>query len=88
MSQVLVVNAVKSRHVIATWYGNCSYRRLKVTYEVRKMLCPLCQHDLVDGFYSGSKVFAKDVNASDYIRDSWFPLLENGVAVWAVSDTG
>jgi hypothetical protein len=84
MSTVLVAKVVKSRHVVVTWFGNCSYRRLKVTYEVRKMVCPLCQHDLVDGVYFGDKVFAKDKNASDYVRDSWLPLLEGGREVWFV----
>jgi len=78
----------RCRHVVVTWFGNCSYRRLKVTYEVRKMLCPLCLHELVDGDYLGSKVFAKDKNSADYVRDSWMPAVENGVAVWVVSHKG
>ncbi len=90
MSEVsLVVKVVKSRSVMVTWFGNCSYRQLKVTYELRKMLCPLCLHELEDGIYSGSKVFAKDRSASDYVRDSWLPLVEDGVVVWsAVPDSG
>ncbi len=85
MSQALLANtAVRSRNVVVIWYGNCSYRRLKVTYEVRKMLCPLCLHELEDGVYYGSKIFAKDRNASDYVRDSWLPLVEDGVVVWSV----
>jgi hypothetical protein len=89
MSEVLLANTVRSRHVVVTWFGNCSYRKLKVTYEVRKMVCPLCQHDLEDGTYFGSKVFAKDKNASDYVRDSWLPLYEEGVLVWfTVSEEG
>lgn len=88
MSQVLAVNTVRSRHVVVTWFGNCSYRRLKVTYEVRKMVCPLCLHELEDGRYFGSKVFALDRNACDYVRDSWLPLVEDGREVWVVSDKG
>jgi hypothetical protein len=88
MSEVLLANTLRSRHVVVTWFGNCSYRKLKVTYEVRKMVCPLCQHELEDGTYFGSKVFAKDKNASDYVRDCWLPLLEDGVKVWGVSDKG
>jgi hypothetical protein len=84
MSMVLLAKVVRSRHVVVTWFGNCSYRRLKVTYEVRKMVCPLCQHDLEDGGYFGSKIFAKDKSASDYVRDSWLPLLEDGREVWFV----
>ena len=87
MSQVLV-KVGRSRHVVAIWFGNCSYSRLKVTYEVRKMLCPLCLHELEDGVYSGSKVFAKDRSAVDYVRDSWMPLVEAGVTVWSVVEDG
>ena len=86
MSQALIINSVKrSRHVVVTWFGNCSYRRLKVTYEVRKMVCPLCLHELEDGCYFGSKAFALDKNAIDYVRDSWLPLFEDGREVWIVS---
>jgi hypothetical protein len=89
MSQVLLVTTAKrSRHVVVTWFGNCSYRRLKVTYEVRKMVCPWCLHDLEDGRYFGSKVFAFDKNSADYVRDSWLPLNEDGVPVWVVSEKG
>ncbi len=84
MSQVLFANVVKRRHVVVTWFGNCSYRELKVTYEVRKMLCPLCGHDLEDGVYTGSKVFAKDKKSADYVRDGWLPLVEDGRVVWSM----
>lgn len=85
MNQALIVDAVRSRHVVVTWFGNCSYRRLKVTYEVRKMVCPLCLHDLEDGQYFGSKAFALDRNAIDYVRDCWLPLREDGLVVWMIS---
>lgn len=86
MSALSLVNSVRSRHVVVWWWGSCSYRRLKVTYEVRKMLCPLCLHELQDGVYFGDKIFAKDKNASDYVRDSWLPLLEEGREVWFTSE--
>jgi hypothetical protein len=89
MSQALIVNSVRrSRHVVVTWFGNCSYRRLKVTYEVRKMVCPLCLHELEDDCYFGNKAFALDKNAIDYVRDSWLSLLEDGREVWVVSHRG
>src|SRR4030065_390155 len=69
MSQVLAVKPVRSRRVVVTWFGNCSYRELKVTYEVRKMVCPLCGHDLEDGDYSGRFVFCKNKNLPFYVRD-------------------
>ena len=90
MSLLTVVkgSAVRSRHTVIYWFGNCAYTKLKVTYEVRAMLCPLCKHELVDGEYSGSKVFALAKYAVDYVRDSWLPLLEEGVPVWHVVEGG
>jgi hypothetical protein len=38
---------------IATWFGVCSYRKLKVTPEKRKEICPICQHELVYINYVG-----------------------------------
>jgi len=43
---------VKRFHV-ATWFGICSYRKLKVTTEYKKSVCPICQHDLVKVRYHG-----------------------------------
>ena len=89
MSQVLAVKPVRSRRVVVTWFGNCSYRELKVTYEVRKMVCPLCGHDLEDGDYSGRFVFCKNKDSPFYVRDGWMPLMEDGVSVWrVVPETG
>jgi len=42
------------RFHVATWFGVCSYRKLKVTVEAKKRLCPICKHTLVKLFYSGS----------------------------------
>jgi hypothetical protein len=84
MSEALVVKAVRRRHGVVTWFGSSSYRKLKVTYVARKMMCPFCGCELEDGDYSGCKVFAKDKHASDYVRDSWLPMFENGVKVWSV----
>lgn len=30
-----------------TWFGSCSCNKLKVTPEIKKRLCPCCQHDLI-----------------------------------------
>lgn len=88
MSQVLVPKIVRSRHVVVTWFGNCSYRRLKVTYEVRKTLCPLCKRELEEGRYFGDKVFETNLKARGYIRDGWSFLCEDGREVWVVSHKG
>ena len=41
------------RFHVATWFGNVSYRKLKVTAEMRKAVCPICKHDLVKMRYIG-----------------------------------
>ena len=44
------------RFQVVTWWGNVSYRKMKVTVELRKAVCPLCKHDLVKLRYNGSKL--------------------------------
>ena len=82
MSEVLLVNVVRSRQHVVTWWGNCSYRCLKVTYEVRKMLCPFCSSELLDYEYVGKNVVEKNKHVYGYVRSAWLPLLEDGVDVW------
>lgn len=77
------------RHNVATWFGTCSYCKLKVKVEERKRVCPLCHGDLVEAEYCGhdEKVLAlmrhvhcvkKDKLAGDF----WSDMYEDGVAVW------
>ena len=44
------------RFQVTTWFGNVSYRKMKVTVELRKAFCPICQNDLVKLRYHGSKL--------------------------------
>jgi len=44
-------NSVRS-HVV-TWFGNVAYRKMKVTVEMRKAVCPICQQDLLMLRYKG-----------------------------------
>jgi hypothetical protein len=68
-------SSVRNFH-IATWFGVCSYRKLKVTPEVRKELCPICQSELVDIRYTG---FNRE-HFSDK-RKVFADLVENGEVV-------
>jgi len=43
------------RFHVATWFGTCSYRKLKVTVQLRKELCPICRKELVKIRYLGDK---------------------------------
>lgn len=72
---------VKRFHPV-TWFGVCSYRKLKVTPELRKDICPICQHDLEELRYSGSKSFVVDRLSSEYKQDTFEDAFEDGVLVW------
>jgi len=70
------------RFHVATWFGVVSYRKLKVTIEKRKEVCPICQHDLVRVDYFGDKRFVEDRCSLDYVRDSFEDFREDGRVVW------
>lgn len=67
---------VKRFH-IATWFGNCSYRKLKVTPKKRKELCPICQQELVKILYVGNKSLSRNEE-----RDSFEDYVEEGNCVF------
>ena len=76
LNHASVKKNVKRFHV-ATWFGVCSYRKLKVTAEKRKDLCPICRHDLINIRYFGSKSIACVPE-----RDSFEDYVEDGRIVW------
>jgi hypothetical protein len=85
---IVISLARKFRVRSIVWFGRISYRKMKVTYEIRKILCPLCKHELEDARYFGSKVFQFDPSKTDYIAKGWLPLVEDGLVVWVVSNRG
>ena len=80
------IDVTKTRFHVATWFGVCSYRKLKLTVERKKSVCPICQHDLVRVMYFGVKVFAMNRSSPEFKRDSYEDYEENGRVVW-VEDT-
>ena len=76
------IDVTKKRFHVATWFGNCSYRKLKVTVELRKAFCPICQHDLVRIRYLGDKAIITDRNSPYYERDSFEDFEENGRIIY------
>jgi hypothetical protein len=46
---------VRNFHV-ATWFGVCSYRKLKITPENRKEVCPICKHELIQIRFVGDSL--------------------------------
>lgn len=70
------------RFHVATWFGVCSYRKLKVTVERRKALCPICQHELESLRYFGGKNFVVDRSSPDFKREFFADYEEDGRPVW------
>lgn len=78
------------RSNVATWFGCCSYRKLKVTVEVRRRVCPICQHDLESLRYVGGNPDILACYGSrrrvgmreklDFLADAF----EGGASVWVV----
>lgn len=71
------------RFRVATWFGCCSYRKLKVTVERKKDLCPICGSELERLRYSGSKAFICDRLAEGYKQNSFEDFMEDGHVVWS-----
>jgi hypothetical protein len=70
------------RFHVATWFGVCSYRKLKVTLEKRKSLCPICGFDLVKLRYNGNR-FVKDENLTSGKRSFFADAVDEcGFPVW------
>lgn len=79
----IIAQIVRKRVRGFIWCGTLSYRRMHITYESRKMLCPLCQHELEPVRYFGSQVFQKNPSKSDYVSSFWIALREDGELVWS-----
>jgi len=80
------MKANSTRFQIVTWFGNVSYRKMKVTEEMRKAHCPICQESLLLLRYKGLKL---DTLMLVYGGSCEVPLkeetdwsLEESVAVW------
>lgn len=76
------------RSQVATWFGNCSYRELKVEVKEYKALCPICQKDLMDGRYSGGLVIVVNRNSSEFKSERYMDAVEGGVEVFSVVEGG
>jgi len=74
------IDITKKRFHVATWFGVCSYRKLKVTVEKRKALCPICQHELEDICYLGFNPDVLNTSSTKFFAN----LIENECVVWIV----
>jgi len=77
------------RFHVATWFGVCSYRKLKVTVEKRKDLCPICQSDLLKLHYFGVKPIVKVKSESGYVASFFDDLVAaDGSPNWCEAHSG
>ena len=76
------VCVVKSRVREFVLFGSLSCKRLHITHESRKLLCPLCKHALEPARHFGSMVFEHFPMKSDNKTNFWMPFKENGEVVW------
>jgi hypothetical protein len=83
LTHASIQKGVKRFHV-ATWFGSCSYRKLKVSAEYRERVCPVCGHDLERLRYFGGKDWFSGETGSEFFAD----FLEDGLAVWFVDTRG
>lgn len=74
------------RPVIATWFGTCSYHKLKVTKDKKEgTLCPICQHELEKLHYVGERPI-KEILSEFWIKEFEDDLLDwRGFPKWIKS---
>ena len=79
-----------TRFHVATWFGACSYRKLKVTAELKKRVCPICQHDIVKLRYfgvNGTVLGCLFSHSSTCKQIEFFDdLVQDGRTVWVVDE--
>ena len=72
-----------------TWFGVCSYRKLKVKVEKKKDLCPICGEELVKLQYLGFRRIVKERDLPDYVGSFVDDLVESdGSAIWREVGSG
>jgi hypothetical protein len=82
LNHLTIRTNVKRPHA-CTWFGVCSYRRLKVRVEKRKSLCPICGEELVKLHYLGVRRIVKERGSPDYVGSFVDDLVdENGSPNW------
>jgi len=81
------IDVTKKRFRVSTWFGCCSYHKLKVTAELKKSICPCCKHDLEKLRYVGNKSFCLDRSSPNFQREGFDPYKEGGIVVWIVIES-
>ena len=79
---------VKRPHA-CTWFGICSYRKLKVKVEKKKALCPICGEELVKLHYLGVRRIVKVKGECGYVGSFVDDLVDgDGSINWCEAHSG
>jgi hypothetical protein len=71
------------RFHVATWFGVCSYRKLKVVVERKKQVCPICQHELVRLIHCGVRRIVKGRSECGFVPFFYDDLVDvDGSSNW------
>jgi hypothetical protein len=76
------VRVGSSRAHAVTWFGCCSYRKMKIEVEDKKCVCPICQQPLVKLRYFGSQSFVLDKSSPLFKKEFFADLMEGDRQVW------
>jgi len=79
------INVKRVRFHCLTWFGNCSYRKLKVTPKKREELCPICKCELEKIRYFGRHDIVTDLNSPLFKRELFMDFDEGMGEVFCVS---
>lgn len=72
-----------------TWFGVCSYRKLKVKVEKRKSLCPICGKELVKLHYLGVRRIVKEREKEGFVYSFVDDLVDGeGSPNWCEAPSG
>ena len=83
------VDSSKKRFHVYTYFGVVAYRKLKVTVEKRKDLCPICKHDLDWIRYFGDECICHDRGSSEYRFEGCLSYYDDhGNCVWIFEEEG
>ena len=78
-----------TRFHVATWFGVCSYRKLKVTVEPKKRICPICSEELVKLHHLGIRRIIKDRDSPEFVGSFVDDLVDDdGALNWCEASSG
>jgi hypothetical protein len=79
---------LKRFHTV-TWFGVCSYRKLKVKVEKKESLCPICGEELVKLHYLGVRRIMKERDSPGYVGSFIDDLVDSdGALNWIEASRG